>query len=702
MSTICLVGAGNIARTHAEILRAMPGHSVTAVVDPNLDAATRMAEGLGARPFTSLEDALADPGLFTRAHVLTPPDMHHGGALQLLQAGKAVLVEKPLAVTGTECAALLDAAAGTALGVNQNFVHHPAFRRLRAMVGRGTFGRVSWVGCTYNVPLRQLGTKQFGHWMFQAPGNIVLEQAVHPLSQLVALAGPVHTLRALPGAAQDIAPGVPFVATIDVVMHGRLPAQLRFAVGQNYPFWQVTAVCDDGVIVADILANRVFTYGRNRWLPQVDDALAGLRTAGALARDSVGGLASYARSIAKLRPRNDPFFQSMQGSIAAFHDAVDAGRVPELDGAFCAHLVGLCEQLRDQALPVVAAPIPVTAPVTAPVQATGSGQPWDVAVLGGTGFIGSYVVRRFLNAGLRVGVLARNGRNLPAVFQDPRVTFIRGSIGNTADVEKAIGSAKLVVNLAHGGGGATFEAIRDAMVGGAETVAQACLRLGVTRLVHVGSIASLYLGPQPGAIDGRTPPDPQEEKRGDYARAKVLADRALLALHGSAGLPVVILRPGVVVGGGGLPFQSGVGLYNNDQHAIGWNAGTNPRPCVLAEDVADAGSRATQATGIEGHAYNVVGDVRMTAREYTAALGEALGRPLRFHPQSARFLWAEDTGKWLVKRATGRAVPAPALRDFLSRGMMAAFDTSDVKRDLGWTPVADRAVFLERGVHIHA
>jgi len=699
MSTICLVGAGNIARTHAEVLRAMPGHSVTAVVDPNLDAATRMAEGLGARAFTSLEDALADPGLFTRAHVLTPPDMHHGGALQLLQAGKAVLVEKPLAVTGAECATLMDAAAETTVGVNQNFVHHPAFRRLRAMVDRGTYGRVSWVGCTYNVPLRQLGTKQFGHWMFQAPGNILLEQAVHPLSQLVALAGPVHTLRALPGTAQDIAPGVPFVATIDVVMHGsRLPAQLRFAVGQNFPFWQVTAVCDDGVIVADILANRVFTYGRNRWLPQVDDALAGLRTAGALARDSVGGLASYALSTAKLRPRSDPFFQSMRGSIAAFHEAVDAGQVPELDGAFGAHLVGLCEQLRDQALPVVAAPIPVTAPV----QATGSGQPWDVAVLGGTGFIGTYVVRRFLDAGLRVGVLARNGRNLPAVFQDPRVTFIRGSIGNTAAVERAIGSAKLVVNLAHGGGGATFEAIRDAMVGGAETVAQACLRLGVTRLVHVGSIASLYLGPQPGAIDGRTPPDPQEEKRGDYARAKVLADRALLALHGTAGLPVVILRPGVVVGGGGLPFHSGVGLYNNDQHAIGWNAGTNPLPFVLAEDVADAVYRATQATGIEGHAYNLVGDVRMTAREYTAALGEALGRPLRFHPQSARFLWAEDTAKWLVKRATGRAVPAPALRDFLSRGMMAAFDTSDVKRDLGWTPVADRAVFLEHAVHIHA
>ncbi len=699
MGTICLVGAGNIARAHAEALRLTPAHRVTAVVDPNLDAATRMAAGLGAKPFVTLDEALADPALFTRAHVLTPPDLHHAGALALLQAGKSVLVEKPLAVDGAQCAALTEAAAtaGVTLGVNQNFVHHPAMVRLRALLARGALGRPRWIGCTYNVPLRQLGAKQFGHWMFQAPGNILLEQAVHPLSQVVALAGPIGTMQALPGPVMDIAPGTPFVSSLDVVMHGaRLPAQLRFAVGQEFPFWQLTAVCDDGVAVADILANRLFTYGRGRWMPAVDDALAGVRSAGGLMRDSVGGLVRYAAATAKLRPRSDPFFLSMRSSIGAFHDALDAGQTPELDGAFGAHLVSVCERIQELAFPQ---PVPAAA---APVIAPDSTPDYDVAILGGTGFIGTHVVRRFLDAGMRVGVMARTGRNLPAVFQDPRVTFIRGNIGDSAAVERAIGPAKYVVNLAHGGGGATFEAVRDAMVGGAEIVARACLKLGVTRLVYVGSIASLYLGPQPTPIDGSTPPDPQEEQRGDYARAKVLADRMLMAMHAAEKLPVVILRPGVVVGAGGLPFHSGVGLYNTDQHAIGWNAGTNPLPFVLAGDVADAVYRATQAVDIDGHAYNLVGDVRMTARAYTAALAQAMGRPLQFHPQSARFLWAEDMGKWLVKRATGRVVPAPALRDFLSRGMMATFDTSDAKRDLGWTPVADPAQFLERAVHIYA
>ena len=105
---------------------------------------------------------------------------------------------------------------------------------------------------------------------------------------------------------------------------------------------------------------------------------------------------------------------------------------------------------------------------------------------------------------------------------------------------------------------------------------------------------------------------------------------------------------------------------------------------------------------MEGRAYNIVGDVRMSAREYIGALSGALGRPLRYHAQSARWLWLEDSGKWVVKRATGRQVPAPSVRDFLSRGMLAQFDTSAAKKDLGWTPTADPARFMDRAIKVHA
>ena len=157
-----------------------------------------------------------------------------------------------------------------------------------------------------------------------------------------------------------------------------------------------------------------------------------------------------------------------------------------------------------------------------------------------------------------------------------------------------------------------------------------------------------------------------------------------------------------MVGEGGPPFHSGVALYNNDQHWVGWNHGRNPLPFVLVEDVAEAVFLATRAEGIEGHCYNLVGDVAMNAREYTALVGEKLQRPMRYHPQSVTWLWLEDVGKWLVKRAAGRKPMFPSRRDFLSRGMGARFDCSDAQRDLGWKPVANRERFIARAIAVHA
>ena len=202
-------------------------------------------------------------------------------------------------------------------------------------------------------------------------------------------------------------------------------------------------------------------------------------------------------------------------------------------------------------------------------------------------------------------------------------------------------------------------------------------------------------------VTGSTLPDPQAHRRSDYARAKAECDRMLLGLHATQGLPVCILRPGVVIGDGGIATHGALGLFNNEQHCIGWNAGRNPLPFVLVEDVADAVCLACQAPGVVGHSYNLVGDVRLTAREYIAELAQVLGRPIRFHPKSSNVLWLQELGKWLVKIATGRRAPVPTRRDLLSRGLTATFDCSDAERDLGWRPTGDRARLIERGIRIH-
>lgn len=688
MRRICLVGAGNIARIHAEVLRQMPDVAVVAVVDPRRDAAEALARLLpGAVAFGAVQDVLAAGG-FEAAHVLTPPDTHAALAMPLLDAGRDVLLEKPMAATRKQCERLASAAAasGAALGINQNFLFHPAFLALRRATTNAQRGSLRFVDCVYSVPLRQLSAGQLGHWMFAEPANILLEQAVHPLSQIAALLGGIEALEAIPDAPQVLYEGRQFHAGWTISLRGpNASATLRFAVGEKFPLWQLAAICDDGAIVADILGQRVHRLGRTRFADPIDGIVAPALSAAEMVTGGIANAGRYGASLLGFSKRNDAFFRSMQGSIAAFH-AKPAHF--EANAAFGARLVGLCEEIVSRLPPEENRPPPPRA------AATLSGHP-DVAVLGGTGFIGRATVARLLQEGFSVTVMARGTEGLPPLFSGPRIRLLRGDIADARSVSEAVAGAGAVVNLAHGGGGADYAAVRAAMVGGAEVVARACLAAGTARLLHVGSIASLYLGPDAGSVTGATPPDQEATLRGDYARAKAECDLMLLALHEREGLPVVILRPGLVVGPGTSPIHSGLGFFNAEQHVIGWNRGRNPLPFVLADDVAAAIVCALRAERAEGRCYNLVGDVRPTAREYLAWLAEATRRPLRFHPKVPAMLLAEDGAKWLLKRAGGRRSPPPSRRDLLSRGLRASFDCSDAKRDLGWTPLSDPARFRE-------
>ncbi len=693
---ICLIGAGFISQVHAEAIAGLPGLDIAGIVDTRPNAAQKMADTWQIpNVFSSVDEAIRS-GQVTAFHVLVPPDAHHDVAAQCLAAGLPAFVEKPLATSAAQCRNLLELSHKTRapLGVNQNFVFHPAFSKLHELVERKTFGPLDAIECIYSMPLRQLIAKQFGHWMFHDPKNILLEQAVHPLSQLCTLTGAVETFTAFAGAPRPLSPGVPFHDYASVSFKGtKAPAHLHFAVGRDFPCWQVTAICKDGVIVADIIRNRIHHDQRSKWLEAAEHMMSGLGMAKDLAGQSLVNGAEYALSIAGLKGRSDAFFKSMQRSIEAFYKALESQAEPTCDGAFGASLVQFCEDIATQAF---------TLPARSPSQERRPQNDYDILVIGGTGFIGRHVIERLTQEGRRVGVMARNTRNLPESLLRDDVILIKGDATKAADLDPAIAPAKVVINLAHGGGGESWPEIQRNLVGSARLVAEHCLAHKVEKLIHVGSIAGLYLGDAGAVIDATTPPDPQADQRADYARAKAEADRILMDWHERKGLPVCILRPGIVIGEGTSPFHSGVGVYNNDQHCLGWNAGTNPLPFVLVEDVAQAIVNAIDRNTVIGKTYNLTGDVCLTASEYVAELARATQRPLRYHPQNVLKLQAVELGKWLIKRLSGRRVALPSYRDLKSRGMAAHFDNREAKRDLDWTPVADRREFIRRAIEIHA
>lgn len=515
------------------------------------------------------------------------------------------------------------------------------------------------------------------------------------MSQIDDLVGPTREIAAIAAPPLHLGEGQEVHRTWLVsLLCERGSAQLLLSLGETYPTWGMTIVGDDGAIFVDYLNNRIARETSGRLMDLADSFRNGASMALATKWQSLTNLVSAVASTTKLRPRSDVFFRSMKASIAGFYEDLDASR-GDRQGTDGRRMVELCER-------IVVAASPTVRVAPAPAAPRDEGAADDVLVIGGTGFIGGRVVARLVAQGRRVRVLARGVKNLPATFADPAIAIVPGDARSEADILRAIGNAGTVINLAHGGGGANFAEIEANLVGGATTVAKCCLARGVRRLIFVSSIAALYLGDPQETVTGLTRLDPEPEKRADYARAKGLAEAALLALNRTDGLPVVIVRPGVVIGEGTTPFHSGIGYYNHETHCLGWNQGSNPLPLVLVDDVADAILRALETPGIEGKTYNLVGDVRLTARDYVAALARATGRPLRYHPQPVLKIYAIELLKSVVKKLSGRRDPWPSLRDLKSRGLVAGFDCSAEARELGWKPVGDRAEFLRRGFEVHA
>jgi predicted dehydrogenase len=136
---VAVAGCGEWGRHHVRVLASIPGARVLHVADPS-EARRAVAGGLvpGATLSADLGPALADPRV--AAVVIASPSPTHAPLGRLaLDAGKHVLVEKPLAVTVAQAEDLAARAkkAGRVLMVGHLLLHHPAVRHLKSLMDRG-------------------------------------------------------------------------------------------------------------------------------------------------------------------------------------------------------------------------------------------------------------------------------------------------------------------------------------------------------------------------------------------------------------------------------------------------------------------------------------------------------------------------------------------------------------------------------------
>jgi predicted dehydrogenase len=165
---------------------------------------------------TDYRDILTDPAIDAVA-VATPVSTHFDLAMAALKAGKHVLVEKPMAASAAEAAALVEEAErrGLVLMVDHTFVYTPAVQKICELTTQGDLGDLYY----YDSVRINLG-------LFQHDVNVLWDLAVHDLSIMDALIGQTPTAVSATGIAH--VPGKPEnMAYMTMFFEGRLIAHVH-------------------------------------------------------------------------------------------------------------------------------------------------------------------------------------------------------------------------------------------------------------------------------------------------------------------------------------------------------------------------------------------------------------------------------------------------------------------------------------------
>jgi len=690
-----LLGAGYIASYHARALRKRADATLVAVCDRALDRARALADELGVpHVHGDLESMLAAERL-DALHVLLPPPLHAPAVDRALDAGVHVLAEKPLATAVDDAERLAAAAkrAGVVLATSHNFLFTPAYERFRGWVRDGRLGPLDELEMTWQKPLDLLHHGPFDAWMLRDAGNIALEIAPHAFAHAADLCPEADAWTVRADDPVILPDGRPFFRRFEMdAAAGRARVRLRFGFGDGYAAHGIRARGSVASAEVDFERHRA-TWIRHRPYGLDLDRLAasvaeGLGEVGQGLRTFAGvalGKAGVGRAAA-------PFEAGIERSVDAFHAACAGAPVDARQGADLAIAVvrtgcRAADALRGQAPPARPAPAARPAP-DAP----------DTLVLGGTGFIGRALVRRLVEAGAGVRLLARRPDAVPPELAGLGIEIVAGDLRDEASLDAALEGVARVHHLARGYGDTWAEALASD-VEPTRRLAERCLARGVERLVYASSIVIYDTGDPARAIDESTPPSAALLRSNVYARSKAECERLLLELHRTRGLPVVIARPGIVVGVGASPMHYGVGNWPFPGVCDVWGAGRTPLPLVLVEDVADGLARCGEAAGVEGESFNLVGAPLVTAREYLDALERASGVRIarRYVPPVRTF--GVDLFKWAAKSPLG--LPArgrPELAAARARTSASPFDGRRARERLGWAPVDDRRTLIAEGI----
>lgn len=192
---IGLIGFGAIARKHLAAIRACDGTEAVGVLDPSAEA-RGAASREGLRTFERADEFFAAGGL-DGVILCTPNQQHAAGAIQCIERGLPVLIEKPLSDTAASGQSIIAAerAFGTPVLVGHHRRHNPLIAKAREIVQSGAIGSVTAVA---GLALFLKPDDYFNvGWRREEGGGPVLINLIHDVDDLRFICGEIVAVDAM-------------------------------------------------------------------------------------------------------------------------------------------------------------------------------------------------------------------------------------------------------------------------------------------------------------------------------------------------------------------------------------------------------------------------------------------------------------------------------------------------------------------------
>ncbi len=228
-----------------------------------------------------------------------------------------------------------------------------------------------------------------------------------------------------------------------------------------------------------------------------------------------------------------------------------------------------------------------------------------VAVLGGSGFVGSAIVRQLSLAGYQINVLTRRREDAKHIILLPNVDVIECNVMDDVALSLALKGADAVINLIgilHTSKKASFKAIHAELPA---RLAKICEKLGIKRLVHMSALQAVKNAPSA------------------YLKSKAEGETAVLSANKH--LDVTVFRPSIIFGRGDGFINLFATLVKLLPVILLAKPNAKFQP-IYVEDVAHAFVVSLDNIDTYGKAYDLGGPKVYTLRQLVAYVADTLGK----------------------------------------------------------------------------